>query len=260
MTECSDEYKIRTSSNSQEDKNVEVEIWKNQFKQQLKNVIKECSLHANNWKNEKWLHLIPDITQIILDDAFAQHDKLNNIFGIFEPRRCKQITRIVQKTGEISARGGEYFKVLSDFVAGRIHCNVNEIPFILDKITQIVDSHNGVYYIKGSTTDQPYGGCQKDGKYTDITQYIYVYIEEIGYIVEFQVGHEFAALTFSIDSELRDNKNSDVVDLWTDDFYNKVKTYLLLQANMKDDIYNTAKKIHTGNVPTNLNLLLQKMF
>lgn len=241
-----------------------------QFKSDLKQVVKTESLDSGNWKSESWLKLIHNVSQDILNDAFNQHDKLCDIFDDttyvmgdeihIVPRKCKKISRIHKKTEEITEKGGEYFKVLSDFIAGRIHCEVREIPGMVDKIKSIVNDHNGTYYVKGSNEEHPYGWCKRDGKYTDITQYIYVYIEEIGYPIELQIGHEFASLTFTIDSALRDDKDCGMVDLWTDDFYGKVKSYLLMKANLKKDILTTVTKIHNGRIPPELGHLLNKMF
>ena len=236
------------------------------FKSNLKNTIHNETLNSANWKNESWKLIVPDINQEILNDAFNQHSKISELFknvGEIIPRKCKQMGRIVKKTSEISNRGGEYFKIFSDFVAGRIHCNVNEIPVKLDIIKQVTKNHNGCYYIKGETTETPYGFCEKNGVFLDVTQYIYVYLEEIGYPIEFQIGHKFASLTFYIDSSLRDNKECGLTDLWTDNFYGMVKTYILNKANKKEpvsggkyDICDTAFRIHKGILPDELKRIL----
>lgn len=240
------------------------------FKNSLKQTIQKNTLNASNWKADSWRLLIQYVNQDILNDAFAQHDKLKNMFGsigTIVPRKCKQMSRIGQKTDEVRERGGEYFKVLSDFIAGRNHCEITAIPDKIDKIREIVKNHNGTVYVRGESEERPYGFCMdKDKKFTDITQYAYVYVGEIGYPVELQIGHEFASYTFTNDSALRDNPECGAVDLWKDGYYNMVKTYLLNKANgvpivagNKYDIWDRGFQLHNYKVPDEFKGILERL-
>lgn len=238
------------------------------FKDTLRSIVSKESLNSMNWKSDSWKYLVTNINQEVLNDAFLQHEKLQNIFktvGTIIPRKCKQMSRINLKTDEVSNRGSEYFKVVSDFVAGRIHCDVSELPKKIELIRGIVNK-NGSLYVRGESKDNVYGFCHKDGKFTDITQYVYVYLDEVGYIAELQIGHEFATYTFTIDSMIRDNPNCGKVDLWKNDFYCKVKNYILkkannveIQAGEKYDLFDLAHQIHNYNVPNDLKTILDKI-
>ena len=97
-----------------------------------------------------------------------------------------------------------------------------------------------------------------DKKFTDITQYLYVFIEKVGYPIEVQIGHEFASHTFKIDSALRDNPNCGKVDLWSKNFYGDVKNLILAKANI-NYMLAKAEKIHPNNVPEELQEILNKL-
>lgn len=211
-------------------------------------------------KDDIWKNLAEQVNQTILDDAFNNLNKAQSIFssiGPLEPRTRKQQTRIEKKRAEISLRGGEYFKVVSDFIAFRVPCNVNDIDQIISRIIAITDQENGHYWLKGS--------CKTLTKYTDIVQYIYVYTPSVEYIIEFQVGHPFAAYTFKVDSALRDNPNCGLVDLWKDNMYGTVKQYILDKANNtgqlgnKYEMWDAVFTSHKGNVPDELKYILNQL-
>lgn len=241
----------------------------NDFKQQLKENIHNHTLHADGWKSECWKDLIENITQDILDDAWSKHEIVQQLFetiGKIVPRKCKQLSRIIKKTDEVSKRGGEYFKVICDFVACRINCKVTDIPLKIDMIRDIVKSMNGVVYVRGESFEYPYGFCFRDGIYKDITQYVYVYIDDIGYPLEIQIGHEFASHTFTIDSALRDDPSCGLVDLWRCNFYDMVKVYILNKSNgitISDvsfyDIIETCNSMFNNNIPDNLRSILRNI-
>jgi hypothetical protein len=226
---------------------------------QLSDIINKVGLDESNWGNAEWKSLYEHITQDTLNDAFNTHNVLQKTFPELEmiTRKCKSLKRVNKKMEEQNPYKINYFKVISDFIAVRIHCQVNQIKDKLDYITNIVNSYEGSkIYIRGSSIDQP------SGKYNDITQYAYVYMQEIGYIVEFQIGHEFAAYTFTTDSEIRDNPNCGEIDLWTDGFYNDVKKYILQDNNdliTKNDILQKAEKIHNNIIPTDLLSILNRL-
>jgi len=106
-----------------------------------------------------------------------------------------------------------YFKVISDFLAVRIDCDVNQIKDKIDYIKNIVTSNKGYFHIRSSSIERLYGFFMESNNFRDIVQYMYAYVEQIGYIIEFQIGSEFATETFKINSALRDDPNCGKVDL-----------------------------------------------
>lgn len=58
---------------------------------------------------------------------------------------------------EQSSNRENYFKVISDFLAVRIHCDVNQIKDKIDYLKEIVTSNKGYLHIKGSSIERPYG-------------------------------------------------------------------------------------------------------
>ena len=241
----------------------------NNFKYNLKNIVKEISLNESNWNSEKWESLFDFIDQEVLTDAFEKHDLVKSIFpeiSDIATRECKSIIRVNKKMIEQPFNKENYFKVISDFLAVRIHCDVNQIKDKIDYIKAIVTSNEGYFHIRGSSINRPYGFF-RDSKFKDIVQYLYVYLEQIGYIIEFQIGSKFATLSFKIHSALRDNPNCGKVDLWTKGFYNDVKTYILNKANntmfndieAKHNIFIKANDIHQNNIPDDLLLILNKL-
>lgn len=158
-----------------------------------------------------------------------------------------------------------FFKVVSDFVAVRVPCEVTEIQGKIDRIRDIVLANRGQMHIRGASTERPYGFFMtQDKKYTDITQYVYVFLEKVGYPIEIQIGHQFASHTFTIDSALRDNKECGKVDLWKDNFYSDVKKFILDKANgekpgLTEAIQAKAESLHQNKVPVGLQEILNKL-
>lgn len=83
-------------------------------------------------------------------------------------------------------------------------------------------------------------------------------------MIEFQVGHPFAAYTFKVDSILHDNPNCGLVDLWKGNVYGIVKAFLLAQANhtvvegMKDEALDAIHTLFNGNVPGELKKIIDR--
>jgi hypothetical protein len=236
------------------------------FQECLLEVVNQNTLNQENWRSENWQKPWPLIDQEVLNDAFGKHDLIQSLFvdlGEIIPRNCKSLARVNQKKTE--QKYVNYFKVVSDLVAGRVHCNVNEIQSKIDCIRKVVLENNGQMHIKGSSNECPYGSFMNaDKKFTDIAQYVYVFMEKVGYPIEFQIGHEFASHTFTIDSALRDNRDCGKVDLWDKDFYAKVKNYILAKANTqnpgsKEEINSICAEIHKDNVPSELQQILEKI-
>lgn len=231
------------------------------FKKQLNDVIKNTSLHESNWNSEKWKSLYPLINQEVLTTAFEQHDLVKLTFPKLDivTRNCKSIERVEKKMTEQPTNRENYFKVVSDFIAVRIHCDVDQIANKIDYIKHIVSLDGGEIRIRGSTLDQPHGSFV-NSEFVDIIQYVYVYLAQIGYVIEFQIGHEFASYTFAIDSAIRDDPDCGKVDLWNDNLYDDVKTYILNSSNAKRNILIKATNIHQNNVPSDLIDILNKLW
>lgn len=235
------------------------------YRNKLSTEVNQLTLHESNWKSVAWKKTWEGINQEILNDAFNQHDLVKATFksvGTIEPRKCKSITRVEKKMTEQAPGRENFFKVVSDFVAGRIYCNVNEIQEKIDTIRNIVLAEKGQIHVRWSSDEQPYGSFIKANKqYADITQYVYVFIEKIGYPIELQIGHKLAAHTFTIDSAIRDNKECGLVDLWNKNFYLDARQYILDKANgvnpgSKEAILAKAAEIHQGDIPDDLQTIL----
>ena len=164
----------------------------------------------------------------------------------------------IAKYAETSGKPINYFKVVSDFAAATVYCSVNEIENMVVKFQGLAKDAGGWCAVRGLGQD-PYGYHKKDGEFKDIVQYLFVYLPEIGHVIELQVCHPFARETFKRDSFLRDNKtklpeDQLPVDLWGDfnattqksenNLYAEVKQYLLLQANQpaQPDLAQMKKK------------------
>lgn len=238
------------------------------FREDVTTTVKELSLNESNWKSEGWKKIWGAITQETLNDAFNQHGVVRDLFsnlGEIEQRNCKSLARVQKKMTEQAPGRENYFKVVSDFVAVRIPCEVSEIQGKIDRIREVVLANKGSMYIRGASDERPYGFFMTpEKKYSDITQYIYVFLDKVGYPIEFQVGHKFASHVFTIDSALRDDPKCGKIDLWKNDFYSDVKKYLLGKANgeqigSKDPLLRKADELHEGKTPEDLSAILAKI-
>ena len=235
------------------------------FKSCLADTIARTSLDQSHWRAEEWKVLWDKVNQEVLNDAFSQHGVILEIFsslGKLEYRRCKSLARVHQKMNLQWLIEQDYFKVLSDFIAVRLHCPVGEIPSKIDQIREIVKANVGKIYVKGATEECPYGLCKNSkGEYTDITQKAHIFIERIGYVIEFQINHEFASHAFTLHSTLREKKTSEKVDLISQGFYSEVRKYILDKTNdrnpdSKEELLGKAKQIHNGCIPADLQKIL----
>jgi hypothetical protein len=239
------------------------------YKLDLADLVEKNTLNESNWASEDWKMLGNQINQNIIDDAFNQHRELlilfNNINSIVQRPHSKSMFRIEKKMIEQTPGKENYFKIISDLMALRIYCDVVEIQKTIDVIKNVVFMNKGQIYIRGSSKELPYGSFMDSNKeYVDIMQFIYIFIEKIGYPVEIQIGHKFAAYTFSIDSALRENKQCGKIDLWNKNFYNIVKKYILDKTNgknhgSKDDIQSLGKELHENNIPEELQQILNSL-
>lgn len=233
-----------------------------EYRNTLAQVVKNQTLHADNWKNPEWKVVSEKVTQEVLDDAFAHGKVLAEVLstagGELRLRNCKTIERVGDKQKQIVS---EPIKHVNDFVAARIICPVKDIPQAVDAIRKMVLEEKGQIYVRGENENKPYGFCKDGDQFKDITQYVYIFLERIGHIAEVQIGEEFAAHTFTIDSARRTQPK--LVSLWNKDFYDTFKQHLLDKANgkatgAKETIINLANEIHDGKVPSELESIMER--
>lgn len=227
----------------------------------LSTTVKELSLE--DWGNEKWLTLANLITPEVIESTIPLLGSFPQLFAGLEilARPPKNLERIKKKITEQPPTSKNYFKAVSELLAGRILCEVHEIASKCEAIEEVVKKEGGIFYYRTFNPGESKSYI-KEGKYVDIIQFVYVYLPKVDHIIEFQVGHPFAALTFTIDSALRDGKEG-YVDLWTDGFYGEVKTEILKKANggeaQTNELFVKAKNIHKGEIPEALEAILDKI-
>lgn len=240
---------------------------------------------ANNIKNTDggeqclyklplWEELYGFVSQEVLKDAsecmigiFAKLCKNRNI--IVQPRPEKTMARLEIKKQERTPPN--YFKLVSDYAAGRIFCLPCEIEQHVLSLKEMAFEEGGWYAVRGAGGDG-FGSHKKAEKFVDIVQYVFIYLPSVGHVIELQIGHPFAAETFRRDSYLRDHKNHSLpenqleVDLWENDFYNFVKSYILEKSNhpsgqdlssRKEECWKKAKALfeqYASRIPMNENL------
>ncbi len=95
-------------------------------------------------------------------------------------------------------------------------------------------------------------------------QYVFVFLERLGYPIELQIGHKFAFYTFAENSALRDSKEHGEVSLRRKNFYNAVLGYILdkcngITATLQNDIQNQAKELYQNNIPEKLQVILNNL-
>lgn len=238
-------------------------------------------LQESNWLNPVWKSICAQVDRDVLVGAWETQETLKNLFKSLgeiqwrpSPKTEKRFNEKIQEANkckegtQIPERPERVFQALSDLTAARISVdNLEEIQPKLSAIQSIVTNQNGCSFIRGTAPDSKFGYYKnKEGSYIDITQFIYVFIPVTGCLTEIQVGHPFAALTFEIDSKLREDKQCGLVKLWTDGFYKDVRTYILNQANgiqqapnARQLILEKAERIHPNGVPEQLQKILNNL-
>ena len=176
--------------------------------------------------------------------VISRNEKTKKRVG--EKNEFANIPKNIERAGHV-----DHFKVVSDFMAGRVHCKVSEIEDTVNKFKKLAIENDGWCVVRGDGNDT-YGAHKKNGEFKDIVQYLFVYLPKMGHVTEIQVGHEFTSLTFTIDSFLRDNKDKISADqlpvkIWGDknkgtNLYDTVKNYLLLQSQDPENSELLAKK------------------
>ncbi|MCD6027397.1 MAG: hypothetical protein K0R08_1916 [Solimicrobium sp.] len=224
-----------------------------------------------------WKEIHANLSDEFLEDASSATHKFSDIcmnvgITLNEIRPTKSMQRIttkfegIRKYAESSGKSPNYFKVVSDFAGATVYCSVNEIENTVAKFQDLAKTSGGWCAVRGLGQD-PYGYHKKDDEYKDILQYLFVYLPEVGHVVEIQVGHPFGRETFKRDSFLRENKSKLSedqlpVDLWGDfnvatqksenNLYGEVKQYLLLQANQPSHPDLPQIKDHCIGIANNL--------
>lgn len=194
------------------------------FKDSLLIAASETDFLQKNWNSKCWKNSWKELSEDDLVDAFERHNDVQSIFsalGTIVPREKKSLNRAVKKMGEQFAGSENYFKVVADLVAFRIFCKVEEILPIILELKDIVAGEKGQVCVKNSTLDNPNGPfIDKEGKYRDIFQHVYVFIKGVGYPIEFQIGHELMSQRFSMGTNVR--------------IYSEIKKQILAKANEQE--------------------------
>ena len=237
------------------------------FKEKLAQVVERTPLE--DWGSENWNGLLDEINEEVLNDAFKQYAFVRRLFSNIGPlieRPCKTMARI-EKKRPIEREKGKYFPVLCDFMSIRVNCKVSEIEEKIDRIKETVLHNGGKMYVRGTSDQLPYGFFMgRERVYTDITQYVYIFLPKVGYPVEFQIGHEFASYAFTVSSAIRDGVGAGKADLWRENFYEDVKRHILDQANgsrssvTRETIEDKAYRIHEDNIPADLQGILNRIW
>ncbi len=158
-------------------------------------------------------------------------------FHFTSRERPKNYNRLVQKLAdqEESIKKGwtpRYFQAYNDLLAFSIPLTnlKQDLSKVVSHLTSTAQQGGGCIELrKNKNTHME---SIENGKYTDIVQFAYVYLPNIG-IVEFQLLHPFARYTFTRNSELRENPALKAVmpNLFANKFYDLVKTFILDDAN-----------------------------
>jgi len=219
------------------------------------NLLSKITLNIlSDMYNPFYSQLTEYINQEILNDAhdksieFANDYKDKYKYDIIT-RQLKKMERILIKKEKNNADIN--FKINSDFSAFRIITEVNDITNKLDDLERYFKEIDGLYFSRNTIVkdnDNFYllrNSNDLTSKYKDIVVYSFGYHPKYKYIMEFQIGHPFASYVFTRDSYLRDNKESDLVDLWDNNFYGKVKDKLL-GINTHINLLDELKELYNG--------------
>ena len=185
------------------------------------NVMLFCKEKITVNNHAYWKFAAPLINQNIIEDAFIkQYDFMSLIddftIQIYGRTAPKNLERVKQKMEMV--RPGRYFKSIWDTMAFRIVVNdIKRMDDAIKVIKQVCETNNGMFYISSQNPD-------------DIVAFGYGYIPDLGHIMEFQFGHEFAFYTFARDSYMRSNPDNEMIDLWKNCFYTNTKKKILDQG------------------------------
>lgn len=173
-----------------------------------------------------------------IDKAIAQvEEEADCQFHFTSRERPKNCNRLLKKLAdqEDNVKKGwtpRYFAAFNDLLAFSIPLTdlKKDLSKVVSHLTSTTNGAGGCVELRKDKNSEMQS--IQDGKYTDIVQFVYVYLPEIG-IVEFQLLHPFARYTFTRNSELRENPalKAEMPSLFTDKFYDLVKRFLLDDAN-----------------------------
>lgn len=182
---------------------------------------------VQSWDDPQWELLSGLISTSDLDSSVVASRKmeefLRSIFAdgtiTMKPKK-KTLERFAIKR-QRTTYGGR-FKAVSDLVAARIECDLHQIRMILRRLEDAV-AGSGLYVCRNPIFD--------GHRMTDIVAFVFIWLPEIGFVTEIQVGHALALNTFHLDSALRDNPDCGYVNLWKEDYYERVRAVLLAEVN-----------------------------
>lgn len=185
----------------------------------LSQLILEGKLQDLN--DSSWGDLIHLVTPRVLEEA---HKKQNEIKKIFKPlhlvgRSVKKYSR-VQEKNQTKHKYQHDFKVNCDFIAYRIPVTEpSNIMAVVNQIIAILKVQGGDGILRNSIMND-------NREMTDIISYVYGYLPQYGFMIEFQIGSPFAMYTFMVDSMIRDGAMN-LTDVWKNNFYGNMKDFIL---------------------------------
>jgi hypothetical protein len=201
-------------------------------------------------KNKFYLQLTEYINQEVLDDAYDKcvefindyKEKYN--YDITRRPSSKKMERIMIKKEKNS--DDINFETNSDFLAFRIDTEVNDIVNKLNDLENYFKDIGGLYFLRNDIIKEDtdfyllQNSNDQKSKYKDIVVFSYGYHPKYKYIMEFQTCHPFASYVLSRNSQLRDNIDTELIDLCNNNFYGKVKDKLLKKnthVNLFEELY-----------------------
>eukprot|EP00172_Hildenbrandia_rubra_P004307 Plantae.Rhodophyta-Hildenbrandia_rubra.ctg844.p2 GENE.Plantae.Rhodophyta-Hildenbrandia_rubra.ctg844~~Plantae.Rhodophyta-Hildenbrandia_rubra.ctg844.p2 ORF type:complete len:260 (+),score=68.23 Plantae.Rhodophyta-Hildenbrandia_rubra.ctg844:2777-3556(+) len=211
------------------------------YKDTLRELVTEHGLQDKlRWENYEKLHEF--ITVDVLKDAVESMDIFKTMLLplkeefpscelAFRPR-AKGMERVQRKRETC-----EPFKVVNDFAAMRvipaISCWPSRVMYDVRRwiIGVVEKKEGGVYGCKVVDEDDLYDGVTKVSK--DITDVLYVYLPEVGHVIECQILHPFAEYVFVYNSAKR---NKFFKRLFEEGLYGKVKDCILKKDETKNRI------------------------
>lgn len=154
--------------------------------------------------------LILDASKAMTTAYFAFEKE--GIHATFRPQ--KQLSRVNTKYEEECqsqkmSKPCNFFRVISDIAAARIPCTLKEIDGMVAQIQKLAEGKDGWCVIKGATKENPNGNFKTGNSPKDIIQYIYLYLPEVGQVLEIQIGSQFAMDKFAVDSACREKQMAD---------------------------------------------------
>lgn len=190
----------------------------------LKNIVENGFFTEKEMFSPEWNSL----SQLLSSDVTARHfEKQSNIemllqlggINIHSKRNtAKEMARITnRKTG---------FKAVTDLLAFRVQANTQgDIADNLEKLQKIANEQNGSMILKPLWQEKP-----------DIIRFALIYFPTENVIVEIQVGHEVALITFAQDTMFDRNpqERNSCTDLWDKKFYSDLVPAILSGKTEKD--------------------------